>query len=170
MSQALLAGDEPVAVRAHDAAVFERDTVEHLEDVAGDVLERDQFDDATIGQLFGGALLERHSGGGQVVPDLLKLGGGGGLPAGDEQAVLLTGHDHQASREVVHPQVQRVGGVRALALDHAEHLEAVVAPGRHVGGLDTHVAQGPDAHHLPPSSRKSVASRLNSSNFSSCAQ
>ena len=78
------------------------------------------------------------------------------------------GHDHQPGREVVHPQVQRAR-VGAPALDHAEHLEPVLAPRRHVGGLDAQVPQRTDTHRYPLP-RKSMASRLNSSNFSSCAQ
>src|SRR6478609_10180994 len=80
---------------------------------------------------------------------------------------MLAGDDHQARREFVHPQIERtLGG--AGALHHAEHLEAVLAPGRDVGGLDSQVAKRFDAHDPPP--RKSMQSLLNSSNFSSCAQ
>ena len=40
VAEALLLGDELVAVRADDAAVLERDAVEHLEGVARRVVER----------------------------------------------------------------------------------------------------------------------------------
>lgn len=56
---------------------------------------------------------------------------------------MLARHDHQASREIVHPQVERaVDGTGAL--DHAENLQAVLAPGVDVGRLDAHVPQGTD--------------------------
>ena len=48
---------------------------------------------------------------------------------------MLAGHDHQACRELVHTQVQRTLGA-AGPLDHAKHLEPVLAPGPHVGGLN----------------------------------
>ena len=53
---------------------------------------------------------------------------------------MLTRHDHQAGREVVHPQVKGALGA-ALALDHAKNLQAVVTPGLHVGGFDAQVTQ-----------------------------
>ena len=84
--------------------------------------------------------------------------------AGREQAFPLPRHDHQPSREVVHAQVE--GAVlRTTALGQAEDAGAQLAPGGDVGRLDAQVAERPD-HRFPPS-RKLIASRLNSSNFSS---
>src|SRR5258707_1028574 len=51
VAETLLLGDELVAVRADDAAVFEGCTVENLEGVAGRVVEPDHLVDAAFGQL-----------------------------------------------------------------------------------------------------------------------
>ena len=51
VAEALLLGDELVAVRADDAAVLERGAVEHLEGVAGRVVEPDHLVDPAVGEL-----------------------------------------------------------------------------------------------------------------------
>ena len=75
VAEALLAGDEAVPVRADDAAVLQRHTVERLERVAGRVVEADQLDDLAVGELVGRALLVRHAGRVEPVADVLQLGG-----------------------------------------------------------------------------------------------
>ena len=100
----------------------------------------DHLVDATVGELGGGGLLVRRALHVEPVANLLQPCGIRGLPAGLQQPVVLTRHDHQPGGEVVHPQIQRTLG-RALALDHAEHLQTVFAPGRDVGGLDAQIAQ-----------------------------
>ena len=140
MAEALVAGDELVAVWAHHAAVLEGGPVENLQAVAGRILEPDHLVDAPIGELGLGGLLVRRALEVEAVADLLQSRRIRALPAGFEQAVVFTRHDHQPGREVIHPQVQRTLG-QPRALDHAEHLEAVLAPGRHVGGLDAQIAQ-----------------------------
>ncbi len=114
--------------------------MEHLEGVAGRVLEHDHLVDPAVGELGGRGLLVRRALDVEPVADLLQLCGIRRLPARLHQPVVLTGHDHQPGGELVHPQVQRAVG-RAGALDHAEHLQPVLAPGRDVGGLDAQVAQ-----------------------------
>ena len=169
VTEALLPRHEPVSVRADDPAMFESSAVEHLEGVTRGVLERDHLDDATVLELLRRPFLERNTGCRQSVTDILQLSRIRGFPARDEQTVGVVRNDDKTRREVVHTQIQRFR-VDALALDHSEDLESVLAPRSHVGGPDAHVRQRSNTHHLPPSSRKSVASRLNSSNFSSCAQ
>src|SRR5699024_3814133 len=110
----------------------------------------------------------------EPVTDLVQLLRVGALPPDLAEPVRLTRVDHQAVRESIHPQGERYR-IGALAPDQAEDLETVLAPLRHVGGFDPQVSERSDAHQEPlPSrvvpSRNSMASRLNSSNFSSCAQ
>src|SRR5947209_7364659 len=167
MPQALFAGDEPVPVRTDHAPVLQGRAVEDLEAVARRIREPDHLVHPAIREFGSGGLLVRGALHVQPVSDLLQSLSIRALPAGFREPVVLTGDDDQPGREIVHPQIQRtLGGT--LTLDHAEHLEAVFAPGRHVGGLDAQISQRTDAHLAPP--RKSIVSRLNSSNFSTCAQ
>ncbi len=129
-----------MAVRADDAPVLERRAVEHLQRVARGVLEDDHLVDAAVGQLGGGGLLVGRALHVEPVANLLQPFGVRGLPTGNLQPVVRTRHDHQPRRKVVHPQVQRALDL-ASALDHAEHLQTVFAPGRDVGGLDAQITQ-----------------------------
>src|SRR3954447_9226036 len=167
VSEALFFGDELVSVRADDATVLKSRAVEHLQGVARRILEPDQLVDATVRQFGLGCLLVRGALEVEPVADFLQRRGIGGFPAGLQQPVVVSRHNHQSGRELVHPQVQRPLSL-ALALDHAEDLQTVFTPRRDVGCLDAQITQRPDAHDPPP--RKSTVSLLNSSNFSNCAQ
>ncbi len=140
VAEALLLGDERVAVRADDAPVLERRAVEDLERVARRVVEGDHLVHPAIGQLGRGGLLVRRALDVERVADLLQPSSIRRLPAGLQQPVVLAGNDHQARRELVHPQVERAVGGPA-AFDHAEHLERVLAPRRDVGGLEAEIPQ-----------------------------
>ena len=169
--ESLFLGDELVAVRADDPTVLQRHPVEDLERVARRVVEHDHPVDAPVSQfgrrrlLVGGALEF------EPVADVLQVSGIRCLPTGLQQPVVLTRHDHQPGRELVHPQIQRTlwaGPGHPGPSTMSEHLERVLAPRRHVGGLEPQVAQRPNAHDCAPLDplKKSTVSLLNSSNFS----
>ena len=155
VAEALLGGDERVPVRADDATVFERRAVEHLQAVARRVLEPDHLVDAAVGKFGLGGLFVRCAFDVEPVADLLQAFGVRTLPAGLGQPVVLARHDHQPCREVVHPQVERTFG-EAAALDHAEHLQAILPPGRHVRGFDAQVPQRSNAHRAPPGTSRNL--------------
>ncbi|SHX10704.1 Uncharacterised protein [Mycobacteroides abscessus subsp. abscessus] len=160
VAEALLGGDELVAVGADEPATQILDAVVNLEGVVGGILEADHALDLAVEQLFLGAFLERDAVGTQGFLQLLEGRRVGDLPARGQQPVLLAGHDHQTRRHVVHPQVEGVG-VGALALHHAEHLEPELAPGRHIGGLDAHVAEGLDRRHaMSPLAAQKIEGQL----------
>ncbi len=123
-----------------DATVLQGRAVEHLEGVARRVVEPDHLVDPAFGELSDRGLLVRRALDVEPVADVLQLRGIGCLPAGLNQPVVLTGDDHQAGWELVHPEIERTVG-RAGALDHAEDLEAVLPPGGDVGGFDAQIAQ-----------------------------
>ena len=140
MPEALLTGDEPVSVRAHDATMLQRGAVKGFEGVARGILEDDELVHTPVLHLLGGSLFVRDTGIVERGPDLLQLGSIGSFPTGYQQAVLLPRHDYQARRKIVHAQVQR-SGHGALALDHAEDFQSVLTPGIHIGCLDAHVGE-----------------------------
>jgi hypothetical protein len=140
VTQALLLRDELMPVRTHHASVLQRRPVEDFEAVAGRILEPDHLIDAAIGQLGGGGFLVRNAFEVQPVANLLQPSGISAFPARLQQPVALARHDHQPRRKFVHSQIQRpVGG--PLALDHAEHLQAVLAPRRDIRGFDPQITQ-----------------------------
>ena len=171
VTESLFLGDELVAVWADDPTVLQRHPVEDFERIARRVVEHDHPVDAPVSQfgrrrlLVGGALQF------EPVADVLQVSGIRCLPTGLQQPVMLTRHDHQPGRELVHPQIQRTVWARPGhpgPFDQSEHLECVFAPRRHVGGFEAQVAQRPYAHDCAPLDppRKSTVSLLNSSNFS----
>ena len=143
VAQTLLTGDELVPVGADHPAVLECGAMEDLQPVPGGVTEGDHLIDAAVGEFGRGGLLVPHALDVERVPDALQALGVRTLPAGFRQPVVLAGNDDQASREVVHPKVERTLG-RASALHHAENLEAVLPPRGNVGRLYAQIAQRPD--------------------------
>jgi hypothetical protein len=135
VAQTLIAGDELVPVRADDPAVFQCGAMEDGQRVAGRVGELDHLVHSPLRQIGGGGLLVGCALDVEPIPDFLQSSGIRAFPAGLRQPVLLTGHDHQPGREIVHPQIERALG-RPVALDHAEDFQAVVTPGLHIGGRD----------------------------------
>jgi hypothetical protein len=73
VAEALLYGDEPVPVGAHHAAVFQRYTVEHLQRIAGRVVEDHHFAHPAIGKLFGRAFLVRDTVRVETLPYLVEF-------------------------------------------------------------------------------------------------
>ncbi len=107
MTQPLLLGDEPVAVRADDASMLQRHTVERLQDMPARIGEDDHLHHLTIGELLVLGLAEHHPRSREPVADVLQRGGIRALPARGGETIVLTGHDDQAGREIVHAQVER---------------------------------------------------------------
>ena len=164
--QSLLGGHEAVAVGTDHTPVLEGGAVKDLELVSGGIRETDHLVDAAILEFGGRRLLVGNPLDIEGIPDPLQSFGVGALPARLHQPVMLPGNDDQPGREIIHPQVKSALH-RTPALDHAEHLQPVVAPRPDVGGLDAQVAERPDGpvgHQTPP--RKWVVRLLNSSNFS----
>ena len=108
VAQAHRPGDEPVPVRADRGPRLQRRAAERLQRVARRVLEAEQRADPALGQLGGGARLDRDAGRVERPAQLTQRALVRHLPARGEQPVLLPWHDDQPGREFIHPQVQRL--------------------------------------------------------------
>ena len=147
MAQPLIAGDECRAERGDHRAVVEHRTVEHLDGGAGRILERDHLlHPAGLG-LVDGQLLERHAGAVEGCLDPLQRRAVAHLPTDGEHPVGVAGHDDDAGRALVHPQVQR-RRVRALAFGETQHAEGELPPAVDIAGRNGDVAKAFQVAHV----------------------